>query len=378
LESDKDIHSLRDTNNKLNESEKELAKRLTSAEEDLETVRATNKRLESFLERVERDMAHAETAFEESEKRLEQFVEESGAKLDAARDGKLKYKQRLSERNNEIDNLLNQNSDLLQRIGEKTEEVSALKKGQEEMKEQLEEKDKFVTDLRTSSDKRQRSMNLAYNELRSKYEKHVSGKPGASATRPQRNRAMTDYQLNKVELNSSHAALEQEVQGLREDKKAFEQLVTTLQEKVRQLQILEEWHEAEETPSKAGPSRAGPDSMPSTPTTQHTRSSRPGSALSRPTSVSHPSMLHDRPTTGMSTYSKPEDLQAWATEIERVRMLRNEQAVQLKDNKKARHDLRRSLKESKTQLHQLEKQKGTPDKLYALLSRWTRLHKEPY
>jgi hypothetical protein len=66
----------------------------------------------------------------------------------------------------------------------------------------------------------------------------------------------------------------------------------------------------------------------------------------------------------MSTFSKPEDLQAWATEIERVRMLRSEQAIQLKDNKKARQDLRKSIKESKSQLHQLEKakQKGDPEK----------------
>ncbi|KAF2820530.1 hypothetical protein CC86DRAFT_333008 [Ophiobolus disseminans] len=37
-------------------------------------------------------------------------------------------------------------------------------------------------------------------------------------------------------------------------------------------------------------------------------------------------------------------------------MLRNEQAIELRENKKARGDLRKCLKDSKLQLHQLEKQ----------------------
>jgi hypothetical protein len=67
--------------------------------------------------------------------------------------------------------------------------------------------------------------------------------------------------------------------------------------------------------------------------------------------------LNERPTTRASTTSKQEDLDAWAKEIERIRLLRDEQAIQLRNNKKARNDIRKSLKDSKLQLHQLEKQK---------------------
>jgi hypothetical protein len=203
------------------------------------------------------------------------------------------------------------------------------------MTQQLQEKDIFVAELRKSSDKRMRSMNTAYNELRSRYEQQLRGY-GPTAKRPQRDRAMTDGQpVRKPDMESSYAALEREVQGLREDKKAFETLVATLQDKIRQLQVLEEWQEPEEQVA---------DSVPSTPTT---RSSRPTSALSA------------RPTTRASTVSRGDDLNAWASEVERIRMLRNEQAIQLKNNKQVRHDLRKSLKDTKSQLHHLEKQKAS-------------------
>ncbi|KAF1914107.1 hypothetical protein BDU57DRAFT_557820 [Ampelomyces quisqualis] len=298
-----DLDSLREANTRLTDSEKDMVERLSTAEKDLQNVRETNERLEAFLERVEKEMGYAETAFEDSEKRLEEFVKESQIKLDAARNAKLKYK-------------LTDNTDLRHKIGAKTE--------------QLLEKDKF----------RMRSMNTAYNELRSRYEHQLRGH-GPAAKRPQRKRAMTDGQpTHKPDMNSSYAALEREVQGLREDKQAFETLVATLQDKIRQLQDLEEWQEPEEQVQ---------DSVPSTPTT---RSSRPTSALSA------------RPTTGASTVSRVDDSNAWASEVERIRTLRNEQAIQLKNNKQARHDLRKNLKDTKSQLHHLEKHKAS--KPYAI------------
>jgi hypothetical protein len=203
-------------------------------------------------------------------------------------------------------------------------------------------KENFVEELRSSSDQRMKSMNLAYNELRSKYEERL---------RSERDAAVDEKSSDdKVQSIASVAALEQEVQTLREDKQAFERLVATLKEKVRHLEIREERQESFETPSKAQSGMADLDSIPSRPSTQQTGSSSLGS------SISHTSGRDERPTTRASITSRQTDLDTGASETERIRMRRNEQAIQLRENKKARGDLRKSLKETKTQLHQLERQ----------------------
>lgn len=345
MESNKKVVDLSQANSNLTESQKHLSERLASAEEELQTVQETNKRLEAFLERVEQDMAQADKAIAESEKRLGEFVEESQAKLDAARNAKLKYKRRLSEKTNEIGVLLGENMQLHDQVGELAED-------KKELEGQLTEKESFVNEVKSSSDKRQRSMNSAYNELRAKYEKQLREQQEDSSKRlehelQKKNSMIDGLRQDNGDSNTSFKALEQEVNALREDKKAFERLVRELKEKVRHLETLEEWREpVEEVES---PSRASPESIASTsPSTHHTGSSRPGS------SIGHPS--YERPQTRASTASKQEDLDAWAREIERIRMRRDEQAVQLRDNKKARSDLRKSLKDSEKQLHQLEKQ----------------------
>tara|TARA_R110002003_G_scaffold54_20_gene4846 strand:- start:3684 stop:5102 length:1419 start_codon:yes stop_codon:yes gene_type:complete len=370
MEVDGQISGLREANAKLTATETEMASRLESAEEELQIVRDTNKRLEAFLERVEEDMTQAETAFEQSEKRLEEFVDESQAKLDAARNAKLKYKRRLSEKNNEIGVLTDVNSSLHHQVDQQSRQLDELAQGRTELIQQLSAKEKFVTELKSSSDKRMRSMNSAYNDLRSKYEKQLREQHEDSENRLRTELQAKDVTIgglqdHKDQSSPSSAALQKEVEALREDKKAFERLVATLKEKVHQLETLREWQEpAEETEeddvatsSKPGPSRPAPKYIPSSTSSMHTRSSRATSVLSRPASIGHPSLLNERPTTRASTTSKQEDLDAWAKEIERIRLLRDEQAIQLKDNKKARNDLRKSLKDSKSQLHQLEKQK---------------------
>ncbi|CAO2658035.1 Nn.00g072950.m01.CDS01 [Neocucurbitaria sp. VM-36] len=372
LDANREIISLRNTNSKLEVSEEDLLLRLASAEEDLDTVRETNARLEAFLEQVETDMATAETAVEESEKRLEEFVEESQAKLDAVRNAKLKYKRRLSERNNEIEILINENSELHHQLDEKTQEVGALEKGKVELLEELSDKKKYIQELQSSNDKRMRSMNSTYNQLRKKYEEQKrqhrpSDHDSAdrfSATLQAKDTERKRKQDSKDELTSPFTTLEQEVQALKEDKKVFERLVETLQDKLRQLQVLEEWQAPTQADGLSSPHHVTiqeptRDEALSSPPLEHDRNSRP--------TIGHPSVQTDRPTTRSSAVSQEEDLDSWAREVERVRMLRNETAIQLKDMKKARHDLKKSLKSSEAQLHQLEKQQAKPKHHRALL-----------
>ncbi|KAH7086344.1 hypothetical protein FB567DRAFT_561085 [Paraphoma chrysanthemicola] len=369
-ELDRQMNDLREANTRLTAAEIDMTEKVNSAEDELQAVRETNKRLEAFLERVEEDMAQAETAFEHSEKRLEEFVDESQAKLDAARNAKLKYKRRLSEKNNELGLLTDQNAILHKQVDQQSQQLEELSQSQSELMEELSTKEKFVSELKSSSDKRMRSMNSAYNDLRSKYERQLQEQHEDGATRLRNELLAKDAAIDGLrdhgeESASAFAALQKEVEALRQDKKAFERLVATLQEKVRHLETLREWQEPVEaavddnkaaTPIKSDVSRTGPSSILSGGSSTHTQSTRAASALSRPGSISQASVLNERPDTRASTKSKQEDLDAWAKEIERIRMLRDEQAIQLKDNKKARSDLRKSLKDSKIQLHQLEKQ----------------------
>ncbi|KAF1851397.1 uncharacterized protein K460DRAFT_373415 [Cucurbitaria berberidis CBS 394.84] len=351
LEADKEITSLRDTNARLEASEKDLQFRLSSAEEDLDTVRETNARLESFLDQLETDMATAEVAVEESAKRLEEFVEESQAKIDASRNAKLKYKHRVSERNHEIEVLRSENSELQHQIGEQTQELGTLGKGKAKLVEELSAKKKYIQELELSSDKRMRSMNSTYNELRKKHEEqgrqqrlspdHDSA-GRLKAKLQARDAEIEEMRKSKEQFASSFATLEQEVRALRDDKKAFKKLVAALQDKIRHLQVLEEWEE----PITLQESY---DTAPQSPMSGHTTSSRL-------TPIGFPSVQHERPTTRSSAVSHDDDLDAWAREVERVRMLRNETAIQLSGMKKARHDLKKSLKDSEAHLHQLEKQ----------------------
>jgi len=306
-------------------------------------------------------MSKAETAFEDSERRLEEFVEESQAKMDAARNAKLKYKRRLSERNNEIGILLEENSNLHQQIGDHSQELTALGKGKQKMAIELEEKDAYIKELTSSGDKRMRSMNSAYNELRSKYETQSKEQDTGRLSRLEAELSARDATIGALRAErggnaASFSALEQEVRSLKDDKQTFERLVASLQEKIRHLETLQEWDKPADlgghsTPSRTPARMMSPDLMLSSSQSHHSATRRPISLLSQPTSIQQ-----ERPTTQASTQSKQEESDAWAMEVERMRLQRDEVAVQLKDNGRARNDLRRSLKQRQSQLDVLEKQ----------------------
>jgi chromosome segregation ATPase len=360
FDAEKELASLREAHTELETSETDLISRLASAEEDLTTVREKNASLEAFLERVQLDMANAEHAIEQSEQRHQEFMVESQAKLDAARTSKLRYKRRLSERNNELEILINENSDLHHQIGDQTRELGTLKKGKGKLVEELSNKKKYIEELESSTDKRIRSMNSTYNGLRKKFEEqqHQHQELDGDHRNAVRLEAelerkiteMEEMQHNHREFEASFDALEQEVRALREDKKALERLIETLQEKIKHLEVLEEWNEPGE-PNRTGSPRhitildGAHDTAPSSPNLSE-----------RSSSIDHISVHHERPETRASTVSREEDPDSWAKKVEQIRMQRNEAAIQLKGMKKSRHDLKKTLRDTDAQLHRLERE----------------------
>ncbi|KAF2853529.1 hypothetical protein T440DRAFT_476783 [Plenodomus tracheiphilus IPT5] len=359
LEADRALAALRETNAKLEQSEQHMITRLASAEEDLNTVRKTNARLESILERVTKDMAKAEAAVEESGKQFGEYITESQAKLEAARSAKLRYKNRLFEKTSEVRALAAENSDLHKQVGEQTEAIETLKSGKSKLEETLSDKERFMKELRSSSDKRIRSLNSAYNGLRKEHEERArqtqSGLERISASRFDAELQSKDAEIKKMQTSiDSYAALEGEVISLREDKKTFQRLVEQLQHKIRQLQVLEEWEEPSQHSSPSSPrhitiSEEHFYSLPSSPSTRHTRSPRPDSVFS----TGQPG---ERPVTRASVHSQNEDLDGWAQEVERVRMLRDETAIQLRNLKETKYTLKKDLKDTEAELHRLEKE----------------------
>jgi len=339
LEADRELDSLRSTNARLEASEKDLMSRLTSAEEELDSVRDSNARLEAFLERVEADMATTEAALEESEKRLEKFVDESEAKLEAERGSKMKYKHRLLEREHEVEHLTHENEELQHQVGHQTEELGNLRKGKETL----------ATELRNIQEQRQ-SHELASKTSTSELRHELQSKDAT----------IDELRKTKHDFVKDFAALEQEMQSLREDKRAFERLVASLQDKIEHLQVLDEWAEPLEPSEPASPSKhcghiEWKDRMPSDLLTPHLTVSTPGSLRSQPSSIAAHSYQQPRPASRDSTHSRPGDLEAWAREVERIRLQRDETAIKIKGMRKQRSDLKKSLRDSEAALHELER-----------------------
>ena len=266
VEALQELTSLRTVNDQLAASEQKLLARLSMAEEDLASVRKTNAHLETFLERVENDMTNAQAAVEESGQRLEDFLHESQAKLNVVTNSKLKYKRTLGEKNGEIEALVDQNLELNGKLVEQTQELDEVKKSKAQLEEDLVGKKKYIKDLKSSSDKRIRSLNSAYNGLRKQHEERL-----------------------KI------------------------------------------------------------------PTSPH--STTASSHVAQAASMERSEVSSDRPQTRGSVLSGGEDLDHWTREIDLVRGLRNETAGQLRELKKSRHDLRKTLKEAEAQLHRLEKER---------------------
>lgn len=148
---------------------------------------------------------------------------------------------------------------------------------------------------------------------------------------------------------ASLAAVETELQELKESKKEYTQLVARLQSKIRRL--TENTASQIESPKLSLQAsnisqEKGRRSRARSPAPLSTSSSRPQSAKS------HHSIHPDLP---LRSVEEDGDVNNWAREVERVRMLRDETLVELESMKKTRDDLRKSLKESEARLHELER-----------------------
>ncbi|KAL6153037.1 hypothetical protein ACJQWK_03050 [Exserohilum turcicum] len=357
---DRELDSLKVTRTKLEASEQELFVRLAAAEEELNTAREKNADLEAFLERVQSDMANAYSAVEETERSCREFVDCSEAKLSAADNSKLRSKRRLHQRNSELEILISENSNLHQQIGMQTREIGALEKGKNKLADDLLSKEKYIKELGSSAGERMRSMNAAYNDLRRKFEeqqrKHQQLRCNHDTAA--RLEAELENKLTQIEeiqnkreaYAASFWALEQEVEVLRNDKRAFEMLISTLQEKIRHLEVLEEWKQPSDINPSGSPCHTTIedepyDTAPSSPTSLHAGSS-----------IGPSSVQHERPETRASTISPEEDLDMWARHVEQVRIQRDEAALQLKGMKKSQHNLKKTSRNTDAQLHRLEKE----------------------
>ncbi|KAF2182557.1 hypothetical protein K469DRAFT_636494 [Zopfia rhizophila CBS 207.26] len=306
---DIELDALRRTNADLEKSEKHLLSRLTTAEKELGAVRRANEELEAFLEQAEQDMIVAEATVEESSKQLDAFVDESNAKLSAAQRSNMKYKRRLSVKGKELETLKDENSDLHYQIEQKEQDIESLKSSESRLQAELQIRDATIEEL----------------------------------------------QKSKSDFAASVDAIEEELRILRESKRTFEQVVSTLQEKTRHMEVLAEWEQPADPNEAAGwLNPEGQDHMEGftpSPTIQRILHSRPGTARSKLSGEPEIQRFTSRGT----VRTTEEDLQTWAKEVERVRMLRDETAVQLKGMKKVKSSLKKTLKASEAQLESLEK-----------------------
>jgi predicted CopG family antitoxin len=150
--------------------------------------------------------------------------------------------------------------------------------------------------------------------------------------------------------------VEEELRELKESKKAFAELVNELQEKIRVMEVAEASHgSAEKTHQDDAQSKRTGTAAHSvaSPSSRSTSSQRPYSTRS------HPSLQPDRTLSRLSGAPRNDETSSWTKEVERVRMQRDETAVKLKGMRKTKSDLKKSLKETELQLHNLERQ-GTP------------------
>ncbi|KAJ4358066.1 uncharacterized protein N0V89_002645 [Didymosphaeria variabile] len=379
-EADKELAKLKQTNDKLNASEKDLMHRLEVAEEELRSVQTANTRLETFLDKVEQDMLKAEAAFADSEQRLDEFVTESEAKINAATTSKLKYKRRLTARNKEIEILIDENSALHHHVSDQSRELESIVQSKNKLLAEAQGKEKTIQELEWAHEERLRNEHKSKDdqleELRriqlrseSDYESQIQKRDSAMSDlkQEQQNRLrlelqakdskINEIQKDKDEFAASLAAVEAELWELRENKESFEALVQTLNERIQHLEESNRPQESVEiaTPTfsdakihqedaEAGPSTPLPPKRTTTVDGEHGRSSV-------------------QPDVPLSSTEPADGSESWSREVDRVRLLRDETANQLKGMKKLESDLRKSLKDSEKQLHDLErsgKNKRTP------------------
>lgn len=300
-----ELDALHQTNLEFEDSESRLSEKLAMVEKELTAVRRANEELESFLEQAEQDMALVEAAVEDSETRIDVFVDRSNAKLRAARESKLKYKRRLNTRGKELEVVKGENAELQLQLEQKDNDIQSLRTNESQLRTELQERDTSIDELQKIND----------------------------------------------EFSASLQAVEEEMTELKASKHTLEQVIKTLQEKIVELDEL----------SKRDPSPHAEEVNSTLSTEMEKDVSDPfPPEMQRPLSFTEtaeripPVTPRPRPMTHVSMGSSGGDLQ-WASEVERVRMLRDETAGKLKDMRQAKLELKKTLKASEEQLSRLER-----------------------
>ncbi|KAF2808338.1 uncharacterized protein BDZ99DRAFT_521895 [Mytilinidion resinicola] len=342
---DLELNTLRATNAALEFSERRLSARLSVAENELAAVRRANQELEEFLDQAENDMQVAEAFTVDCQNQLEDFVDEGNMKLAVAERSRLKYKRRLATKGKELDVLKDENETLSLQLERKSNEIEEVRRKEEKMRQELADKDRTIEAM----------------------------------------------ERNKAEYKASMDAIELELQELKESKETFEKLVHILQQKTKTLEVLNEWHEVPsdeegdaftlgplgfefgldsrmkklqaQDPNPVDYGKEAPDVERPRPMSSNRHSVRSKRSLENANQRYEPERPASQRSNGTagSVRTNTEgdaELDAWAKEVERVRMLRDETAIQLKGMKKLKANLRKSLKKSEDELEQLERTKA--------------------
>ncbi|EKG21049.1 Prefoldin [Macrophomina phaseolina MS6] len=276
--------------------------KLSAAEEEVAKLRAFVLEAKRVEGKLEARIAVAEeelTAVKKANEELETFLaesradvdEETNARLTAAEELREKYQKKLSMTEEEIRRLQEENSSLSSEIERKDHDIETLRSHESSLASELRSKDRWIGDLNQANE----------------------------------------------EFAQGMESIEVELRVLRETKVAFQTVVKELRERGAHLEVLKEWTGEDErtTQSDGKPLPNTPPKMKRT-STMISEEARPVSRAS-----SHRSTEGD------------EELEQWAREVERVRMLRDETVVQLRGLRQSESMLRKNLKASEMELQRL-------------------------
>ncbi|KAF2141348.1 uncharacterized protein K452DRAFT_318985 [Aplosporella prunicola CBS 121167] len=272
-------------------NEVNLQAKLSAAEDEVELLRRTVQDAKHSEVKLEARIAVAEEELE--------AVKSANAHLESflgdAAAG-------MGESNAKLDAAEKSKAQYQKKLSATEEQIRQLQETNTSLFSEIEQKDHDIKELRTQG-------STLSAEIRSK------------------DKWINDLQRTNSNFAEGVEAVEYELRILRDTKAAFEYVVRTLKDKVPDLEILDEWC------LPPGPEKPLP--------------SRP--RLGRKST----SESVERPPTAASYRSNDEELETWAHEVERVRMLREETVFQLKDLHKSEAALRRNLKASEAELQRL-------------------------
>ncbi|KAL1626400.1 hypothetical protein SLS56_006898 [Neofusicoccum ribis] len=282
-----------------------LQAKLSAAEEEVAKLRAFVNEARRVEGKLEARIAVAEeelTAVKKANEELEHFLSESraaegeaddetNARLSAAEELREKYQKKLSMTEDEIRRLQEENISLNSEIEKRDYDIEFLHDQESILSAELRSKDKWIGDLNHANE----------------------------------------------EFAQGMESIEVELRILRETKVAFQTVVKELREKGANLEVLREWG------GEASSHHSGDKPLPNTPPKVKRTSTMMSEERERP---------HSRASSHRSTEGD-EELEQWAKEVERVRLLRDETVVQLRGLRQSESLLRKNLKASEMELQRL-------------------------